>query len=396
MVGVVGLAGHALPAIALARALRDRGHEVLVHSFERWRGTVEGLDMRFAGAERQIVALADGADAAPAEIVRSLLPSLREFAPQVVVGDGLTLTPALAAEVARVPRATLLPEVYPGSAPGHPFFSLGLLPPRTPVGAMAWRATEPLLATRLPSTGWLRRSGRALNEQRAELGLPPQRGFGSPAGEQLTLVATLPQLEYPRRWPARRARDRADVPRSESSRGAAARRRGPAGCRRARARSRTPRASLVRVALEALASERVRVVVTMGGGGRPPGPVPANAVIADWIDYSQVMSEAALVICHGNHGTVVKALAQGVPLAVSPAMPDDAEHGARVAWSGAGLMVPKRLLSAGSLRAVARRLLTDGRFAERAGAIAAWSDRHDGAAAGAELVERHALRSASL
>ena len=30
------------------------------------------------------------------------------------------------------------------------------------------------------------------------------------------------------------------------------------------------------------------------------------------------------------------------------------------------------------------------RFAERAGAIAAWSRAHDGAAEGAELVERHA------
>ena len=395
MVGVVGLAGHALPAIALARALRERGHDVLVHSFERWRETAEGLGLGFAGGEHHIVALddrADGADATPAEIVRALLPSLREFGPQLVVGDGLTLTPALAAEVAGVPRATLLPEVYPGPAPGLPPFSLGLLAPRTTIGAAAWRATRPLLATRLPTTRWLRRSGQALNEQRAQLGLAPQAGFDSPPAGQLTLVATLPQLEYPRRWPA-------DVHVT-----------GPMFCDPSHPEVRLPAGAdplvvvapstvkdpsgrLVRTALEALASEPVRVVVTMGGARRLPGPSPANAVVADWIDYSQVMGEAALVICHGNHGTVASALANGVPVAVSPAMPDDAEHGARVAWSGAGLMVPKRLLSAASLRAVVRRLLSDDSFAERATAIAAWSARHDGASTGAELIERYALRS---
>ena len=66
MVGAVGLAGHALPAIALARELRARGHEVLFCSYERWRETVEGIGLRFQGGAEQIfdpVAGADGADA---------------------------------------------------------------------------------------------------------------------------------------------------------------------------------------------------------------------------------------------------------------------------------------------------------------------------------------------
>ena len=39
-------------------------------------------------------------------VVTALLPSVREFGPDVVVSDGLTLTPGLAAEVAGLPRAT--------------------------------------------------------------------------------------------------------------------------------------------------------------------------------------------------------------------------------------------------------------------------------------------------
>jgi UDP:flavonoid glycosyltransferase YjiC (YdhE family) len=75
---------------------------------------------------------------------------------------------------------------------------------------------------------------------------------------------------------------------------------------------------------------------------------------------------------------------------VSPAMPDDAEHGARVAWAGAGAMVPGRLLGTASLRAATRRLLARAEYLQRAREIAAWAGEHDGAGRAAELVEGHA------
>ena len=40
LVAAFGDAGHAFPAIALARALRRRGHEVLVETWERLREPV--------------------------------------------------------------------------------------------------------------------------------------------------------------------------------------------------------------------------------------------------------------------------------------------------------------------------------------------------------------------
>ena len=64
-----------------------------------------------------------------------------------------------------------------------------------------------------------------------------------------------------------------------------------------------------------------------------------------------------------------------------------AENGARVAWSGAGLMLPWRLVGPASLRLVVRRALGDPALAVRAREIAAWGARNDGADRGAELVE---------
>ena len=46
-----GDAGHAFPAIALARALRRRGHEVLVETWEQWREPVEAEGLGFTAAE---------------------------------------------------------------------------------------------------------------------------------------------------------------------------------------------------------------------------------------------------------------------------------------------------------------------------------------------------------
>src|SRR5215218_9291004 len=50
-VAAFGDAGHAFPAIALARALRRRGHEVLVETWGRWREAIDGEGLRFTAAE---------------------------------------------------------------------------------------------------------------------------------------------------------------------------------------------------------------------------------------------------------------------------------------------------------------------------------------------------------
>jgi UDP:flavonoid glycosyltransferase YjiC (YdhE family) len=64
-----------------------------------------------------------------------------------------------------------------------------------------------------------------------------------------------------------------------------------------------------------------------------------------------------------------------------------AENSARVAWAGSGLMLPWRLMTAGTLRLAVRRILGDPSFSERAGEIAAWSRANPGAERAAELVE---------
>jgi UDP:flavonoid glycosyltransferase YjiC (YdhE family) len=393
LVAAFGDPGHAFPAIALARELRRRGHEVLVETWEEWREPVEAEGLAFTGAQEYTVFPPPGPDTpdgqTAAAAARALARLMGEFEPDLVVSDILTLAPTLAAEVAGVAHATLIPHVYPVQEPGMPLYSLGMRPPRTPLGRAGWRATAPLLGMGL-------RQGRdELNETRARLDLGPIERFHGGISELLALVATFPQLEYPREWPGH---VRVTGPLFFELPGEAVEL--PDGDRPlvviAPSTSQDPECEVLRVALEGLADEPVRVLATTNRH-RPERPieVPANAELVNWVLYSQVMPAADVVICHGGHGTVARSLAAGTPLLVCPFVGDMAENAARVAWSGAGLSVPRRLLSPRAVRLAVRRLLGEERFHERAGEIRTWSEAHDAPAAAANLVEEAARNATS-
>ena len=157
-----------------------------------------------------------------------------------------------------------------------------------------------------------------------------------------------------------------------------------------------PECEMLRAALEGLAEEPVRVLATTNRHvPEEPIDVPDNAVLLDWLPYSQAMAAADLVISHGGHGTVVRALSLGAPLLACPAVGDMGENGARVAWSGAGLSLPRRLMSPRAIRLAARRILGDPTYRERADAIQQWSKENDGAERAAELCEQVARNASS-
>src|SRR3954449_6897268 len=158
LVAAFGDPGHAFPAIALARELGRRGHEVLVETWERWREAVEGEGLSFTGAQEYTVYPPPGPDTpdgqTAAAAAKALARLMEDFEPDLVVSDILTLAPTLAAEVAGVPHATLIPHVYPVQQPGMPLYSLGMRPPRTPGGRIGWRATGAVLGGGLGRGGW--------------------------------------------------------------------------------------------------------------------------------------------------------------------------------------------------------------------------------------------------
>jgi UDP:flavonoid glycosyltransferase YjiC (YdhE family) len=362
LVAATGWPGHVFPAIALALALRGRGHDVVVAAGAPFRATVEKQSLVYWELpEYSFLGFPPNEGGLPTagETAAIVLRDLREIRPEVVVSDIFTVAPALAAEVARLPAATLIPYHYPAVEPGFPFFAglpfgpVGLMPPRSRIGTAAWRAARPLNAR------WLRRQRGELNEVRRELGLAPRPELHGLISRDLALVASFPQLEYGRRWPSPvhvtgpmlfDAPHRAvEIPGGEDPLVVVA-----------SSTLHDPGLRLIGTTLAALGEEPVRVLAAINQSGRDwKGPLPANARVVDWAPYSQVMPEASLVICHGGHGTVARALAEGVPVLVCPAWGDQADNGARAAWAGTGLTIPLRLLAPRPLRWTVRRLLGD-------------------------------------
>ncbi|HEV2857428.1 MAG TPA: nucleotide disphospho-sugar-binding domain-containing protein [Solirubrobacterales bacterium] len=392
LVAAFGDAGHVFPAIALGKALAARGHEVVIETWEERRAAVEGEGLGFAAAEEYRMFPPPDPDSEQgqhaAEAAKALLPLLEDFKPHAVVSDILTLAPTLAAERAGIPLATLIPHIYPVVEPGSPFFAIGLRPPRTGLGRRIWRYGH----ERALRVG-LEQGRRDLNIQRQRLDLPPIDRFHGGISPDLALVATYPQLEYPRAWPDGveiTGPMTFEVPHPEIEL--------PPGddplVLVAPSTAHDSDNHLVRTALAALADEPVRVVATTNRvAPQRPIEVPANAVLVEWLSYSQLMPAASLVISHGGHGTVARALGAGTPILICPIIGDMSETAMRVSWAGAGLSLPWRLCHPAPLRWAARRLLHEPSFAMNAQEIASWGRENDGAARGAELVERLALKN---
>lgn len=390
LVAAFGDAGHVFPAIALGKALAERGHEVVIETWEERRAAVEGEGLGFAAAEEYRMfpppdPNSEGGQHA-AEAALALLPLLENFRPDVVVSDILTLAPTLAAERVGIPLATLIPHIYPVVEPGLPFFAIGLRPPRTGLGRRLWSFGH----DRALKVG-LEQGRRDLNIQRSRLDLPPIDRFHGGISPDLALVATYPQLEYPRPWPTGieiTGPMTFEVPHPEIEL--------PPGddplVLVAPSTAHDSDNHLVRTALAALAEEPVRVVATTNRvAPQQPIAVPANAILVEWLSYSQLMPAASLVISHGGHGTVARALGAGTPVLVCPIIGDMSETAMRVDWAGAGLSLPWRLCQPAPLRWAARHLLHEPQFTAKAEAIATWGRENDGAVRGAELVERLAM-----
>jgi len=314
---------------------------------------------------------------------------VRTFDPDVVVSDILTAVGGLAAGVEGRPFATLIPHVLPTSEAGLPPYSIGARLPRTAFGRRAWGLMQPLLRR-----GEVR--GRdELNAARAKVGLAALDYTHNGISRDLALVATFPQLEYPRRdWhpafqvtgPLLWERPFGDVEL-------------PPGDEPlvliAPSTSQDPGGRMISAALEGLAGEPVRVIATTNRvGGETPERVPANARVVDWLSYARTMPLCAAVVCHAGHGTVARALSCGVPVVGCPAAGDMAENASRIAWAGCGVSLPRRLVTPRGIGLAVRRLLDDPAIASRAGELASWAAGHDGGQTAAMALEAFVYETA--
>ena len=312
-----GPGGNLPPLLAAARLLVDRGHDVAVLASAATRSAAERAGMAVVGFRRSTgpdvrVPFEDQADhmmatSAGMEIARDTSDVLEELHPDLIVADCMLPAALAAAEAAATPAASLVHFLYGAAREtmlragggwttdlrtlAHTRRALGLAPLES--GLAAWERPDLVLVT---APGWLD----------VDTGAPPHVVHAGPLG-----VDVAP------------ARERSRVLLTFST--------------------------TVMAGQEALI-ERVGVAVaeldrhptlTLGPAiGRDAIRVPDAVEVRTFGDHDRMLPECALVVCHGGLGTVLRALAHGVPQLILPLGRDQAFNAGRVETLGAGIALP--------------------------------------------------------
>ena len=130
---------------------------------------------------------------------------------------------------------------------------------------------------------------------------------------------------------------------------------------------------LLQRVVEAIRDLPIDVIATVGPHLDPAelGPQPSNVTVHSFVAQDEVLRRSAAVVCHGGSGTVVGALAMGLPVVVLPLGADQLDNARRCVDLGVGIALDAMNLPAEDVRRAVRAALEDGGLRARAEAIAA-------------------------
>jgi MGT family glycosyltransferase len=354
--------GNTPPVFALVRRLLARGHRVHVLSDLCHRAEVEALGASFGAWTRVpprpdksaehdplrdyeakspidlLCRLRDKMFVGPAAAyAHDVLDTLRRVDADAIVASEMQLGAMAAAESVGLPCVVLSPNIYLLPRPGAPPFGPGFQPLGGPVGALRdWIVRTMMIKTFGKGTA-------QYNALRRDLGLPPLShpfdqftritrhivmtspafDFGADAVPP-KVVYTGPMLEDPdwadpwrSPWPATDTRPLVLVGFSTTFQN---------------------QVEVLRRVIAALGALPVRAVVTIGPAlGAESFPSSSNVHVCASASHSEILRHASLTITHAGHGTVMRALAAGVPLVCMPMGRDQNDNAARVVARGAGV-----------------------------------------------------------
>ena len=129
----------------------------------------------------------------------------------------------------------------------------------------------------------------------------------------------------------------------------------------------------IRVAVEAISSLDVRLLVTVGPAGDPEalGPQPGHVRVEHYVPQSLVFDACDVVASHGGSGTFLGALSRGIPQLCLPQSADQFLNAEACRRAGVGLALEPAEADHASIAAAMSRLLAESSFRDRASEVAA-------------------------
>jgi UDP:flavonoid glycosyltransferase YjiC (YdhE family) len=127
------------------------------------------------------------------------------------------------------------------------------------------------------------------------------------------------------------------------------------------------------VLLAGLADLDADVLLTTGWQNDPAElkAIPANATVERFVPQAEVLPRCSLIVTHAGSGSLLGALAHGVPMLAVPHAADQFENAAAASVAGAARVVMPDELSDSAVRDAATSLLADAAYRDAARGIAA-------------------------
>jgi MGT family glycosyltransferase len=137
----------------------------------------------------------------------------------------------------------------------------------------------------------------------------------------------------------------------------------------------------------ALAELPVEAIITVGPAVETETITPApNVEVRRFIPHTWLLPNCSLVVTHAGLGTVMAALAHGVPLLCMPMGREQGDNAARVAAIGAGMVLPVEAQVA-EIHATISAMLASTHYREAAQRMAAVMSQQDGVATAVKELE---------
>ena len=148
---------------------------------------------------------------------------------------------------------------------------------------------------------------------------------------------------------------------------------------------------VLRAAAQGLANLPMQVIMTTGKNRDPAeldlGSIAPNVRVERWVPHSDLLPRTDVLVTTGGGGTVLAALQAGVPMLVVPTQWEKPDNAQRVVEAGAGIRLSPRRCTPRRLREAVEQILKDLSFHQNALQLAAIFKRYGGATRAAELLE---------
>lgn len=131
-----------------------------------------------------------------------------------------------------------------------------------------------------------------------------------------------------------------------------------------------------------------RAILLVGRGVEPPRSLPAGVMAAPYAPFSLLLHRAAAVVHHGGIGSTAQALRSGRPQLVIPHAHDQFNNALLAHRLGVARMLARHRLTVPRLTRELDRLLSDPSHATRAAEVGPRISSEDGARVAAEQLER--------